>query len=588
MKLYLVGNPNAGKSTLYNALTGGRAKVGNWHGVTVGEITGQVKGTETEVTDLPGIYAADTMSMEEKVTLAAVRRGDGVLLLVAECNSLLRSFSLFSELAKGQKCVLLLTKKRAFERAGGKIDEKELEKKLRLPVLSTEGLNARELKTEVLSAVKRAAEGEFGKELGGAYRPASLRTGGVEGLFLRGYFCIPFFLVLLVLTFFVTFGKGQLGTVCKDGIASFFCEFLAGKAEGIPSAVVKSFVIDGILNGVGGVLSFLPQIAILYFVLIVMEESGLFSRLAYHTDGLFAAVGLNGRAVFSLLMGFGCTAAAIASTRGLDEKGVQKRVILSLPYISCSAKLPVFLVLASSVFSNPFYGVLLLYAMGVVLSLLLSLFLKRGKQLFLMELAPLQIPRPRFVLKSLCFQLKQFIIKVSTVIFAFLVFSWLLSSFNPALQFCGEEESILAHLCKGISFLFAPIGCNDWRVAYAAISGLVAKENVAGVLLAYLGGFPYSRASAFAFACFILTCSPCISAVAACARETGWKRAILYAALQTVSALLFSYAVYFALTGGAVYLAIALAPALALCLLGKKKIEKVHGKRKYDAESVHR
>lgn len=147
---------------------------------------------------------------------------------------------------------------------------------------------------------------------------------------------------------------------------------------------------------------------------------------------------------------------------------------------------------------------------------------------------------------------------------------------------------MLATLCGGLRYLFAPIGMNDWKIAYAALSGLVAKENVAGALSMFYGGFPYSAASAFSFAVFILTCSPCVSAIAASARETGWKRALLYALLQTVSALLLSYAVYFSLMGGAVYLAVALAPVLGLFILGKKQIEKVHRKRGKLAQKLHR
>ncbi|MDE7158039.1 MAG: hypothetical protein K2N74_00530, partial [Clostridiales bacterium] len=289
------------------------------------------------------------------------------------------------------------------------------------------------------------------------------------------------------------------------------------------------------------------------------------------------------------LMGFGCTAAAILTTRGLDDKKIQRRVILCLPYISCSAKLPVFLALSASFFTNPFLAVVLLYALGIGLSFVAALLMKEKKApAFVLELAPLQIPNPVFVLKSLLFQIKQFIIKVATVILAFFLLSWILSSFNFAFRPCAVEESMLAFFCGGLKYLFAPLGMGDWRIAYAALSGLVAKENVAGALAMFYGAFPFSAASAFSFATFILACSPCVSAIAASAREVGWKRALLYALIQTGSALLLSYAMYFALLGGAVYLAVAVVPVVAIWLIGKKQIEKVRGKRGKLLKKLHR
>ena len=200
-----------------------------------------------------------------------------------------------------------------------------------------------------------------------------------------------------------------------------------------------------------------------------------------------------------------------------------------------------------------------------------------------MELAPLQIPGAVFVLKSLLFHIKQFIIKVGTVILAFFLASWLFSSFDFSFRLCPPGQSMLASLCGAFDWLFAPIGMRDWRITYAALSGLVAKENVAGTLALFFGSFPYSAASAFAFAVFILTCSPCVSAIAASAREVGAKRALLYALIQTVSAVLLSYLAYFFLTCLPVALPILIAAA-AIAML----YEGIHRKTGHHAQSVHR
>lgn len=592
-EILLVGNPNAGKSTLFNLLTGGHAKVGNWHGVTVGALEREADlcGKRFRVCDLPGIYSLNGMSMEEKSACEYVgKRREAVLLFVAECATLPRALPLFAALSEGKRrSALVLTKRRQFERAGGKLDLAALERGLGVPVISAEGLKKRELRAAVAQAAELPAKRSDFRLASGSYRPQREGLSRADRLLTNGFFCIPFFFALILLAFYLTFAPGMCGDFLKSAVEEFFGGFLSGYAQKIPSPVLRGFVADGLLKSLGGVLCFLPQIAMLFLFLILMEESGFLSRLAMLTDGVFSKIGLSGRAMFSLLMGFGCTAAAILTTRGLDDKRVQKRVILCLPYISCSAKLPVFLTLAGSFFKNPFYAVTLLYVLGVALSFLAALFLKgKETQPFVMELAPLQIPRPIFVAKSLFFQIKQFIIKLATVILAFFLASWILSSFDFSFTYCGVEESMLARICGGLRFLFAPIGMNDWKIAYAAISGLIAKENVAGALALFYGGFPYSAASAFAFAVFMLTCSPCVSAITASAREVGWKRALLYAAVQTGSALLLSYVVYFAVCGGAVYLAIALVPLAAFFLLGKNKVEKIRGKRGVPARKVHR
>lgn len=590
VRILLVGNPNAGKSTLFNALTHGHARVGNWHGVTVGALEGKAKlgGKRVTVCDLPGIYTVEGTSMEERYACDYVlSHPNDRVLFVSECATLARSLPLFAALCKGRKAALVLTKRRAFERAGGKIDAEELARRLKIDVIDADkGKRAVKKQTEEFLAAPKIYEGKGDAE--GIFTPPKIGLSKADNLLLNGWFAFPLFFLLLFAAFFLTFARHGPGDFLKGCVERFFCDFLAGKAEGVASPVLRSFLCDGILSGLGGVLCFLPQIALLYTFLIVLEESGLFSRLAVLCDGFCAKIGLSGRAVFSLLLGFGCTAAAVASTRSLDDKRVQRRTILCLPYIACSAKLPVFLTLSASFFSNPFVSVVLLYALGAGIGVGVSAFLKRDAPLFVLELAPLQIPRPLFVAKTLLFQLKQFIIKVTTVVLAFFLFSWVLSSFDFSFRLAAQEDSMLAHLCSVFSFLFAPAGMNDWRIAYCAFSGLIAKENIAGSLAMFYETFPYSPQSAFAFSVFVLTCSPCVAAIAATAKELGVKRALLYALVQTGTALLACYFTYFALTGGAFGLLAPVLLALILILVRGKKGEKLHRKRKRNSQRVHR
>lgn len=591
MKVLLVGNPNAGKSTLFNALSGGHAKVGNWHGVTVGALEKETSlgGRKVTLVDLPGIYTAQGMSMEEKGArdyLAA--HPASPVLFVCECGALARCLPLLFALAQGRRAAVMLTKARRFYAKGGKLNVPLLERRLGIPVAVAEGLSRSALRREAARVLSAPALTARYVSLEGVFSPAQAGFSRADALLTNVWFALPLFLLLLAAAFYLTFAPSAPGDLMKRGVEYLFTDVLATRARGIASPVVRSLLADGLLPSLGGVLSFLPQIALLFFFLILMEENGFLSRLACLTDGAFAAIGLNGRAVFSIVMGFGCTAAAILTTRGLDDRRVQRRTILCLPYISCSAKLPVYLTLAASFFRDPFYGVLLLYVLGVALSLLFAFLTKgKGRSPFLLELAPLQIPRPLFVCKALLFQIKQFIIKVATVILAFFLASWLLSSFDWSFHLCGVEESMLASVCGGFKWLFAPVGMADWRIAYAALAGLIAKENVAGAIALFYGAFPYGAASAFAFAVFVLTCSPCVSAIAASAHELGWKRAALYALLQTGSALLFSYLAYYLWRGGAVLLPLVAAPVIAYLLI-RKYHERVHRPRGHHAPEIHR
>ena len=671
-RILLIGCPNCGKSTLFNALTGGHAKTGNWHGVTVAKSVREAElcGLRAEIADLPGVYSLGDCAMEERAARDAVlSEGVSLAVCVADAAALPRSLELLAFLVRrGKRAALVLTMRDVLERRGGFVKEALLAERLGVPVLAVcahqkqdiarlrrflcgclqdaDGLNKgngalsvsmQEKKAGAVPPVpvqdtkagaaqisfyynnkeeasppvsfqngtgnaspkaeRGALPGGTPSLLAGAWAAGEARQTLLEKL-LYTPAVVPLFVVLLAAVFYAAFGSFGPGAACKGAIERLFAwlaELAAGGAEGVGAHAAAEF-LRALLGSAGMLLSFLPQIAVLQFSLSFLEESGFLSALAFQADGLLARVGLTGRAVFPLLMGFGCTAAAVFTTRGMENERVQRRVVCILPYISCSAKLPVYLAVCSSFFEDPFAAVAGVYAAGVLLALAAALVLRKGEDdAFVFELARPQLPALLPLCKSLLFSLKQFIMKIATVVAAFLMAAWFLLSFSFSLHYvgAGSEASMLAAVSRGLRFLFVPMGIDDWRIALAALSGLIAKENVAGMLSLFYGqqlSSAMSAPSAVAFLVFLLACTPCVSALAAARRAVG-RRAWLYAAAQTGIAFLLSYAVYGLLWAGALAACIAACAAViaaAILLFWKERHAKVYRAQGADAQRLHR
>ena len=586
MKILLTGNPNVGKTTLFNALTGAHNRTGNYHGVTVGvsEKNSSKRLALGLIADLPGLYSLDGMSMEEKLAAKYIddQKGDFLVVQVADAEHFKRSLKLTNSLlSRGLPVVLVLTMCKKFRARGGKLDCGRLSEAFGIRCIETDALRRKSVKAlaealkEVFLSLSQYREkcrlsplrdkkffseassnvlstgDSFGKYFSTAYSPAPVGADKLTNLCLNAFFALPAFFALIGLVFFFTFGEHMPGVRLKEALEGLIERFAGFCGERIESPVVRSLVCDGFLGGIGSVLSFVPQIALMYLFLDFLEESGFMSALAFMTDGLFSKIGLSGRAAFSVLLGYGCTAAAIVSTRALEEKAIQKRAVACLYFVPCSAKLPVYLTLLSSVFENTFLGALLLYILGTGMGLAVAAFLKKDDSIFLMEIADICFPDIFFVIKKLLFQIKQFIIKISTTVLAFTLVVWFLSSFSFS-GVCSAEDSFLAHICSVLKYAFYPMGITDWRAAFAAVSGLIAKENIAGMLsVLFPEGVHFSFPSACAYLTFIALIPPCISAIAACAGELGRKTASGYAALQTTFAFLCAYLVWFFLSGGA-------------------------------------
>lgn len=538
--IVLAGNPNAGKTTLFNALTHSNLRTGNFHGVTTSPAQKTVKGVT--YIDVPGSYSFHAYTLEEDSATKAILNADAVVCVI-DSTTLPSSLNLAKKIIKANPhAVIYLTKLNLLKRRGGWVKLKELELLCGVPVYTS--VNA--LKSGIVGGVAKCGE-PSALALNSVYYGGNDKITKAEKLFYNKFFASIFYIFALVLTFYITFSPNMIGATLKAWLENLLCEKLPQTlSQAITNSMLSSFVCEGIVGGVGGVLSFIPQLAILYLTLILLDESGISSALTFVTDGLFEKAGLSGRAAFSLVSGFGCTAAAISTTRGFAEDSSRKKTIAVLPFIPCGAKTPVFLTFLSPLFKNPFPAICLLYFGGVALAIAVSALLKGKREGLISEVTPINIPSPLTVLKKLYFQLKSFIIKVTTYVFAFCVISWFISHFSFAHGFCSAEESIAGTLSRLICYLFYPMGITDWRIAYAALTGFAAKENIAAtVALLFPTGLNLSLAPTLAVCVFFLCCPACISAFAASVREIGFKRTALYNAVQLIFAFLAAYLTYF-------------------------------------------
>lgn len=540
MNIVLAGNPNAGKTTLFNYLTHSRLRTGNFHGVTTTSFSKTVDGFT--FTDSPGLYAFEAYTMEEEEAQKSIRSAD-VIIDVVDSLTLKNSLALTKKLISLNKnTVVYLTKTRALTARGGRVNAGELEKMLGVPVYACP---QKEFKKIVFSGgLLRPAE-RGGGTFNAAYYGGNTLIKGYEKPFYSKVFAPMIFAAVMVFTFFLTFYPLMPGALLKGLVEDCFSALGVFLSAHMSNSIFASFFCDGVLGGVGGVVSFAPQLAILWLALIVLDESGAMSALCFVTDGLFERVKLSGRAAFSLISGLGCTAAAITTTRGFSNPASRTRTIAMLPYIPCGAKLPVFLTFLSPLFADPFPAICALYFCGVALALGLSLLQKGDGEGMIAEIAPISLPSFKAVKNKLFFQLTSFIIKVTTTVATFCMAGWLLSHLSAGFVFCEVEDSILSHICRGITPLFAPMGVDDWRISYAFITGFAAKENIAATISMLGADAALPLPEAVACCAFVLTCPACISAYAASCREIGWKRTLLYNSAQLAFSLLLAYTVHF-------------------------------------------
>jgi ferrous iron transport protein B len=604
-RIALVGNPNSGKTALFNALTGARQKVANYAGVTVERKEGQFttpSGRHIYVLDLPGTYSLRARSPDEEVTRDAVlgrlagETAPDVLVCVADAVNLRLILRLILELKQvGRPIVLALNMYDIAQRRGLQIDIPRLSAELGAPVVTTVATRKRgieELMAQVdampisppvesrwrepSAAELRAAHRQAEKILKACVRPASRPdtfTGHVDAVLLHPVAGLLILLALLFVMFqaVFTWAKPPMELI-QHGFD--WLGVMVGHL--LPQGLVRSFITDGLISGVGSVLVFLPQILVLFFFIILLEDFGYMARAAFLMDKIMGGAGLHGRAFIPLLSSFACAIPGIMSTRVIDNRRDRIGTILVAPLMTCSARIPVYtLIIGAFIPSTRLWGwvslqglvMFGLYATGILSALVVSFFIRRvfwrgAVEPFMMELPTYKVPDARNVLQNLGVRGQIFIKRAGSNILAMMVLIWALSSFpKPPAGATGPaiDYTFAGWLGHALQPLLAPIGFN-WQMSVALIPGMAAREVAVGALgtvyavagaesaptaLASTLAHHWTIATGLAFLAWYVFAPQCAPTLMVVKRETNhWKWPAIMFAYMIALAYAASFAVY--------------------------------------------
>ena len=552
----LFGNPNVGKTTVFNLLTGSNQYVGNWPGVTIDKKEGFL-GKDIKIVDLPGIYAMDTFSNEEKVSKEFLETGDvDVIVNIVDASNLSRNLYLTTQLIEFNKpIVILLNMLDVAESKGMYIDSDNLSKELGVtvvPIIAKKKNGVDKISLAIKNSVNKTVNYDinFGNEVQTYKKLEDILSrctkinsdkkisisDKIDNIVLNPILAYPIFIGALLLLFKFTFDwvggplQEGLGTLIKTYISSPINDMLVNS-----SPWFRSLIVDGILGGVCGTLPFFPLIFTLFFGISLFEDSGYMSRAAFLMDNIMRKVGLSGKAFIPMVMGLGCSSPAIMATRTLESEKDRKITALISPLMTCGAKLPIYAVFVAIFFpKNAALVTTSLYLLGIVVAILVALVLNRTSfkndiEPFVLELPEYKLPTLSALLKNTWNKSKGFLIRVVTVMFAMSVAIWLLSSFNFNGFTENMNDSFLAYLGKLIAPLFAPLGFGDWRASVSILTGLGAKEIVISTMEVLYGNLDkvlptvFTGVTAYGFLVFSALYTPCIAALATMRKEYGNK-----------------------------------------------------------------
>ncbi len=538
MRIALAGNPNSGKTTMYNALTGRSERVGNWAGVTVDKRESKIKreyygGSEELIAvDLPGAYSMSPFTSEESITSGYVRdEHPDAIINIVDATNLSRSLFFTTQLLElGIPVVVALNKSDINKKKETKIDTKKLSELLCCPVIETISTDSG---NNGLREVVEAAAAAYGNTQKAPYIQGDIKLhdkkeveaadrrrftfvndivkkvetrkvftkdkniqDSVDNILANKWLGIPVFAVIMFIVFDIS--QSSLGPFIADWLVAWIETFQAWVGESISGAspIVSALLVDGIIGGVGAVVGFLPLVMVMYFLIALLEDCGYMARVSVVMDPIFKRVGLSGKSIIPMVIGTGCAIPGVMACRTIRNERERRTTAMLTPFMPCGAKLPVIALFAGAFFSDASWVGTLMYFVGILLIFVGALLVlkitgyKYRKSFFIMELPEYKFPSIKRAFFSMLERGKAYIIKAGTIILVCNTVVQIMQTFNWKLQVVEEgmeSTSILASIASPFAILFIPLGFGVWQLAAAAITGFIAKENVVGTLAVVYG-----------------------------------------------------------------------------------------------------
>ncbi len=591
-----IGNPNCGKTTLFNRYTGANLKVANWPGVTVEKKEGYYKydNYNLKLVDLPGIYSLSSYSIEEIVSKNYIFSEDvDIIVDVIDASSLERNLYLATQLVElGKPVVLAMNMMDIVKERGMRINFEKLTEIMGVPCVPISarkriGLNElmdavvhykkdskhtkiHRLKIDIYNnttdSIKKRydfVEQVTNKCLINKEKKQNI-TNGIDKILINKFLGIPIFLIIMACVFFLTFTIGDaIKAIFEIGLEKFSeIAYVFLQKIGV-DRFFTSLVVDGIIAGVGGILTFLPNIFILFLALAFLEDSGYMSRVAYVMNGIMEKIGLSGKAFIPMVLGFGCTVPAIMASRTLENKKDRIKTILITPFMSCSAKIPIYVLFAGIFFPGKETIVAFsMYLIGLIVAIIIALIMKvqensKHSETLLIELPEYKVPNFNSIRIYVWEKIKDYLTKAGTTIFVSSIALWVILNFSLDGMVDNAKYSFGAKIGELFDPLLNPAGLGYWQIALALISGLSAKEVVVssmnviyGVessknLMPLLMPSGFSSLNAYCLMIFCLLYTPCIATIATIKKETNSSKwCLISIGLQSSVAWLVATLIY--------------------------------------------